>query len=388
MIGDALGGPVEFQDRAKVQAVAQPPKAWRDQEILDKHALEAAAARLRLRSYSDLRPLPEPYGHWSPDAPPGTVTDDSRHKLILLQALHRTEAAAAWPFDVRALARTYLEWPAHTALESRPDYQPLIHDWLEEWRFSARWVLGGRDQATCRPPERLWNGLPTCCGQMTLPPLAGIFAGQPVEAYRTAYHLAFFDNGWGRDLNAAWVAALATALTARVDSSLDHPRANDWEPVLAAMRGTDPYGYREVPWTQRSVDRWLDLAQRLAREADRRPARLFTALDEEFRHTIKWEAQVPFVVTFAVLELADYHPLAAIQLSIEWGHDTDSYAQMVGALVGALHGARLFPTHLSEPVRERLKLDYGEDLDSLVDLLMRLQERAPNERLFSDDRLR
>jgi ADP-ribosylglycohydrolase len=123
---------------------------------------------------------------------------------------------------------------------------------------------------------------------------------------------------------------------------------------------------------------------RLAAEAERRPAWLFAALDEESRQTIKWEAQVPFVVTFASLALCDYHPLAALQLSIEWGHDTDSYAQMLGAVVGALHGSAVFPQGLRETVSERLALDYGEDTGGLAALLERLSRRAEHERLFRD----
>ncbi|HMO66007.1 MAG TPA: ADP-ribosylglycohydrolase family protein, partial [Verrucomicrobiota bacterium] len=81
-LGDALGGPVEFQDPDKVQALPDPPKRWGDDEILDAPARAAAAARLRLRPYAPLRPVSESYGQWGTNCPPGTVTDDSRHKLV------------------------------------------------------------------------------------------------------------------------------------------------------------------------------------------------------------------------------------------------------------------------------------------------------------------
>jgi ADP-ribosylglycohydrolase len=120
---------------------------------------------------------------------------------------------------------------------------------------------------------------------------------------------------------------------------------------------------------QRSVDRWLDLALASAAAAERRPARLFARLDEIFHDTIKWEAQVPFVVTFACLALCDYDPLPALQLSIEWGHDTDSYASLVGAFVGALHGVELFPAELGQAVVTRLRADYDEDVGAWARLL-------------------
>jgi ADP-ribosylglycohydrolase len=383
LIGDALGGPVEFQDPERVRGLRWPPKSWRDDEVLDERALDAAAARLRLRSYADLRPEPEPYAHWTPEAAPGTVTDDSRHKLVLLSGLRRAEAQGAWPFDVQAMARAFLVWPDRDEIRSR--YPQLVEDWLREFRYGARWVVGRAEPGKRLPPERMWNGLPTCSGQMVFPPLAAVFAGRPEEAYRATYLLAFLDNGWGRDLNAAYVAALARALVLAEPAPGMPPGPADWVPILEALRQTDPFEHAKVPWTQRSVDRWLDLAQRLSAEADYRPARLFAALDEEFRETIKWEAQVPFVVSFATLALTRYHPLAALQLSIEWGHDTDSYAQMVGALVGARYGSALFPREMRETVRGRLKLDYGEDVDELVDLLDRLRLRAARERLFPDE---
>jgi ADP-ribosylglycohydrolase len=376
-LGDALGGPIEFQPAERVAALPDPPKAWRDDEVLDAAARVAAASQVRLRSYAELRPEPEPYAHWSPNAAPGTITDDSRHKLVLLFALRRAEHDRAWPLTARGLARAYLDWLDQDSIRSRPAYRQLGADWLGEWLGAARWVLGERDVPRALPPERLWGGLPTCCGQMTLPPIAALYAGAPAEAYRAAYQLAFFDNGFGRDLNAALVAGLAAALAAPAAPARG---AAGWAPLLETMRRTDPYAYGRVPWVQRPVDRWLDLALRLADEAAGRPARLFAALEREFRDTIKWEAQVPFVVVFACLALADYDPLAALQLSVEWGHDTDSYAQLLGALAGARHGADLFPAALRRTVAERLAADYGADIEADAALLDRLRQRTPTAR--------
>ena len=380
LIGDALGGPVEFQDLNEVARLPTPTKRWLDDEVLDAHGLAAARDRLILRPYAPLRPAPEPYAHWSVNAPPGTVTDDSRHKIVLLDCLRTAQKKGRWPISARTLAQTYLDWPAGGPVRQRPDVLKLNEDWLREWHLASRWQLGERKPELALPPERLWSGLPTCCGQMTLPPLAALFPGKPDSAYRAAYSLAYFDNGWGRDLNAALVAGLAEALT--VPANLPTPAA--WERIYQAMRGPDPYRYREVPWTHRSVDRWLDLAQSAAREANRHPARLFQRLETEFRQTIKWEAQVPFVVAFAVLALCDHDPLAALQLSIEWGHDTDSYAQLVGAFIGARHGVGLFPERLARPVRERLAADYGQDVREWVTLLQAIRRRGAQTRLIAD----
>lgn len=375
-LGDALGGPVEFQEAAKVQALPDPPKRWRDDEVFDAPARAAAAARLRLRPYAPLRPVSESYGQWGSNCPPGTVTDDSRHKLVLLHALRAADRADAWPLDVRGLAQAYLDWPARPVVAENPEFRAQCADWLEEWQLAARWVLGERDAARALPPERMWQGLPTCCGQMTLPPLAAVFAGRPDDAHRAAWHLAFFDNGFGRDLNAALVAALATALVTPSDPAQPKPA---WDAVLAALRETDPYRHRKIRWSQRAVDRWLDLALRAAREAEGRPARMFAVFEQEFRHSSKWEAQVPFVVAFGCLALAEFEPLPAMQLTLEWGHDSDSYAQLLGAFTGALFGPGIFPAAWREAVAARLAADFSEDLEAQVDLLDRLRRRARTE---------
>ncbi len=375
-LGDALGGPIEFQAPDAVRRLPNPPAIWRDDEVFDDDARLATRARLQLRGYKDLRPKPESYGHWNDNAAPGTVTDDTRHKLILLQALHQADRSDRWPLDRPAFARAHLEWASSPAIAAKPEYTALAADWLEEWRFAARWILGDRDPSRARPPERMWQGIPTCSGQMSLLPLAAIHAGQPDRAYRAAYHLGFFDNGFGKDLNAALVAALAVALTVEVDPARP---ADAWRVILDAMRRTDPYQYGKIRWTTRSVDRWLDRVRSLVDGADRRPARLFAALEREFQSTTKWEAQVPFTVAFACLAMADYDPLAALQLSLEWGHDTDSYAQVVGAFVGALHGPDLFPPEWTRAVSDRLQADFGVDLVEesrfLADLRVRAQDR-------------
>jgi hypothetical protein len=250
---------------------------------------------------------------------------------------------------------------------------------LYEIRLAARWVLGERDPKLALPTERLWSGLPTCCGQMAFLPLAAVFPGDPVNAYLATYALAFIDNGWGRDLNSAIVAGLATAIALVPDES--QPQVS-WQKIFDSMRSTDPYAYRQVPWTQRSVDRWLDFIFDAVKRAQRRPEKLFAILENEFQNTTKWQAEVPFVVAFASLAICDFEPLAALQLSVEWGHDTDSYAQLLGAFVGALYGASIFPRAMRNTVEDRLQSDYGASLKGMVSLLTEIHQLAASQTVF------
>jgi len=369
-LGDAIGGPIEFQPQDAAQGLADPPKVWRMGEKLDAASRAVTAERLRLRSYHHLRPGAESYGQWNVRSAPGTITDDTRHKLVLLHALHAAHGAGRWPMGVGDLARSYLDWPSTSAVVGREGYEELAADWLEEWQFAARWELGERDLSRALPPSRMWQSLPTCCGQMTLLPLAALFAGQPEKAYLAAHHLGFFDNGFGKDLNAALIAGLAQALATPVAKG---GSAAAFEKVLAAMRATDPLRFGKIRWSERAVDRWLNLALRFAEQAKGEPARLFASLEAEFLRTTKWEAQVPFVVAFSCFALAEYDSLAALQLSLEWGHDTDSYAQLVGAFAGALHGVELFQADWRGAVASRLQADHGVDLEQECRFLLELQ---------------
>ncbi|MBL9172147.1 MAG: ADP-ribosylglycohydrolase family protein [Verrucomicrobiales bacterium] len=380
--GDAFGGPIEFQDPDQVQKLPTPPRRWREGYVLDRQERTALADRIRLRAYDPLRPVPESYGQWNPHAAPGTITDDTRHKLILLYALHQADRRNRWPVGAREMAQAFLDWPAEKAVSGNPGYGPLAADWLEEWQLAARWILGERDARRARPPERMWQGLPTCCGQMTSLPLAALFPGRPEEAYLAAWRIGFFDNGWGRDLNAATVAGLSVALTLTPDPSA--PR-EAWNRILAAMRQCDPFGYSKIRWTQRAVDRWLDYALRTARESGGQPARMFAAWDTEFRDHAKWEAQIPFVVMIGCLSLCEFDPLASLQLSQEWGWDTDSYAQLLGAFVGALYGPAIFRREWLEAVESGLNRDFGFALRSEAEFLAGLAEDShPRRQLIGE----
>jgi hypothetical protein len=54
-------------------------------------------------------------------------------------------------------------------------------------------------------------------------------------------------------------------------------------------------------------------------------------------------------------------------------YDTDSYAPLVGAFIGARHAAALFPASLSAPVLDRLRAEYAVELGDWVGLLAELR---------------
>ncbi|MEM9663526.1 MAG: ADP-ribosylglycohydrolase family protein [Bacteroidota bacterium] len=346
LVGDAAGGPVEFQpaQRGPWTAVDTP---------LTDASRQALATAFHLRPYDRAG---APYAHWTDYGPPGTVTDDSRFKVLFMQALRR----AGQP-DRNVFAETLLA----TWADTTGPHAALRRAWLDEFAYSARWVLGQRGP-DARPPERAWGGIPTMAGQMPFLPIAALHPNNPEAAYRATWDVDFLDNGTARDLNAALVAGLAAALT---DDAT-------WASVEQAMRTTDPYGFGEIEWVPRRLDRWLDRAHHMVARADGRPYRLYQILEAELGAETWWEAWVPMTVVFACAELADYDPLASMQLVLEFGYDTDSYLQVMGAILGALHGPTAFPTGIRETVAAQFQADYGVQLDAWVDTLMELAASA------------
>ncbi len=56
--------------------------------------------------------------------------------------------------------------------------------------------------------------------------------------------------------------------------------------------------------------------------------------------------------------------------------DTDSYAQVLGCLGGAVRDIDVFPKPIRDAVRRAVLTEYGEDVDTLGDLLKGFAERA------------
>ncbi len=368
LIGDAAGGPLEFKTRQELAEFDTPLKVWADDERLTPELLHQHGAAFRLLPYDELRPDPAPYGQWTERAPAGTLTDDTRMKIFVVRAIRRAYDEGR-SVTARDVASELIAFGQDTRLLARPGYAKLCGEWLEQWSPAAHWLLGEREPGKAFPPERLWAGMGTVAGQMALLPLAAAMPGDPQAAYESAYRVGFFDNGPAKDINSAIVAGLSAALAAKIDTGEESP-PHGWQALERAVRDVDPYRYSSIPWVERPAVRWLDFALDAADRADRCPARLFAILENELGARTWWEAHATYASAFAIARLCDYHPLASLQLALELGHDTDSTAQLLGALVGAVYGAVAFPAEMRELVTARLAADYDEQLEDWVDLLM------------------
>lgn len=366
VLGDALGGPVEFQEGPLVDRLLPGTRAWSPSRKLTADERRQLAQTLTLYSYEELRPGVESYAQWRRQAPAGTVTDDTRHKIVLMRTLRQAIESKRFPISVTDLAQQYIGFTPHLGITPTGELAEMVEDGFREYRYAARWLQGDRDPARARPLERLWSGEATCSGQMMLTPLAAAFPGDPLAAYRAAFALDFIDSPNARDMAAAIVAGLAAVIDPRVNGQSEQER---WQLLLNTMRATDPYRYADVPFAGRPLHYWLDTAAQLARRADGSPARLFQLLETEGRPFYWWDAHFTFLVPIAILHLSEFDPLAALHLTLDFRHDTDSYAHLLAAMAGAVHGEQIFPQAMRDTVRRQLNIDYGEDPLRWCDLL-------------------
>jgi ADP-ribosylglycohydrolase len=373
LLGDALGGPTEFQEGPHIDAVLPNLRRWPDDRRLTAADRRALAEGLQLRSYSGLRPQAEPYGPWSAGGPAGTVTDDSRHKIVLMRTLQRAIRDDRWPVTAADLAREYLAFTPHEG--QAPDERLLIlnDEGFREYRYAARWLLGDRDEQRARPVERLWSGVANCSGQMLLLPLAAAFPGQPEQAYRAAFMLDFVDAPIARDLAASMVAALASVMD---PATLAWPAEQRWQRLLTTLRQTDPWGFAAVPFAGRPWIRWLDQAETFATDARGDTGALFRRLETDGQPVYWWDAHFTLLVPLACLHHCQFDPLATLHLTLDFRHDSDSYAQVLGAMIGAVHGQQVFPQPMRDAVAARLSADYGESCQAWCEVLAQCASRA------------
>ncbi len=365
LVGDALGGPLEFSRASADEKKLIDARSWPEDRQISNADLERCAESLPLHGYEDLRPNSAPYGPWRERAPAGTLTDDSRHKIVLMDAIREAHKRGLeiTPEDI---AHSFLNFQPVATHGDESNLMVLNEEGFREYRYAARWLLGDRVLQRARPLSRLWAGVNNCSGQMMFPPLAVRFAGDPDQAYRTTYELDFIDAAIARDITSSFVAGLASLLSVDMDGS---PSQQRWTTFLAGMRDTDPFRYRDVPFAGRQLHRWLSKSEEFVERAAGKPKRLYELLESEGQPAFWWDAHFTLLVPLCMIRFCDYNPLAALHLTLDFGHDTDSYAQVLGCMIGAVHGKDVFPLDMLDAVSQSLKSDYGESVSEWYETL-------------------
>jgi hypothetical protein len=163
-IGDAAGGPLEF---------VKPPlrSYWTTtKKTITGKGIAALADSFKLRSYPKNA---EPFAQWEPSAAAGTITDDTRFKIILFNTLKNYHGK----LDRENFAEEVLNFGNRIPGK----YKPWFDKWIIEIAYATRWVLGERENAY--PPQRIWGGIPTMAGQMPFLPVAALYPHNARNAY-------------------------------------------------------------------------------------------------------------------------------------------------------------------------------------------------------------
>lgn len=319
-LGEAYGGPREFRPRMPLKLSSVPTeKEW-----------DNYGKTLVLENYSF---PPSDYGHWDHRGRKGSLTDETRHKIIYLNS----------PKTKKGLAETYIQYSQKNG---------RFTSWLDEYVRAARWVTGVRELPLALPLERLWGGMSTQAGQMVFLFEALSHLERPEEGYLQVWNLNWIDQAQAKDVTSS-VVVLSTLLIAQTP----------FHKALEEVKKIDPFQFNNVPYVPRRVSQLMDEALRISQMAKGNPHQLFKLFEENLHPVTWWEDYVPFVISIALIDFVGLkHPHAALKLAIDFGHDTDSVAHVLGAWLGAIYSEEMFNVDDVEIVNQLMKEEYGHEI--------------------------
>ncbi|MBC8449799.1 MAG: ADP-ribosylglycohydrolase family protein [Chloroflexi bacterium] len=313
-IGDAMGGPVE---------------GWHYERIVEAYGVVNT-----LLPYDQ---SPDYHSHFA--IAPGTVTDDTRLKHLLCQAIMARGDLPRRGDVVKTLADAY--YAAQTDLE---------RGFLEEY------VLGGMHGEA----KLIWGGQPTNGLIMANSPLGLICPADPERAFALSYDVDFISDGYAK--YSAAMAAAAVAAAMRPQATV----ASVVEEVLAASQAHRAEGElaRQWHWYEHVFQINESLVKR-AVEIAAHHADVFSLRAEFYEHLqvspLGSEAGQTLAVALGMLVAAGgdlrqtliglsacdaQAGLSACDAQagcVNYGRDNDSYASVAGAIAGALQGTGAIP---------------------------------------------
>ena len=278
-----------------------------------------------------------------------------------------------------ALANVYLDVGDHLDAYHMADYLvPEIADkviYIPELEretvlvnrlfYAEKYLLLRLRHAHVDPREAGVGNVVNCGAAMYMSPVGMVNAGNPREAYREAIELAgAHQSSFGREAAGVMAAAVAEALRpgATVESvvdtciSLAHDGTrNAIDAVTTAAR--DCKGWEEAIPVLRDAVRPFDTVGEVYRDPQldaRKPSRL-NAIEE-----------LPVALGMLVANRGAY--VETVLGGVNYGRDSDSIAQMGGAIAGALHGEAAVPEAWISKVASASKRDFKRVADGLAEV--------------------
>jgi ADP-ribosylglycohydrolase len=363
--GDAMGAPTEMWSRFQIQAEFG-----------------------HVDSLTDMVREPSPEGTWNYNLHKGGSTDDTRWKMLTLEYVleqKHPDPLSARDFAFHILG-TYDHYTSGLASLRGRDPEPYEGKlmqmlWLKEWvKVAEAYVEDSLSHYDAL--STFYGGEMVCAGMLFAPAVGLAYPGEAEYAYKQAYELDIYDQGYARD-----IAALTAAMVAEAMDSSSTP-----DSILAVLRTVDPEGYFKGRLVGRSAYALYRQAQYIvkeARDADvetvlkEPPVKLSMELNsqEDSIRYAQWSlayAQLdkvvrsyPFhpaeihLVNLVALLLCDFDFQQTLAFIVNFGRDNDTTAAVAGAILGAYYGYEALPEAFKENV-----------LDSSKELGMDLEERA------------
>ena len=303
-VGDALGGPVEGRQ-------------WTPESLREAYG-----------EVDHMMPYERDVGchaHFHKGA--GAYTDDTRVKHLLCQAIIEAGGMPRAGDFGHVLARAY-----HHA----PD---ALHEGLvEEYYLKAIW---GRDKV-------IFSGEPTNGAIMSNSPIGVMAACRPDEAYQAGFDLGFLTDGYAKTASAMMVAAIAEAM--RPTPTVDGVISAAVDAHLSFAKRREGPHWNELEWKYdpnlHALQQGVEIAKR---ESDLR------AVERALYETLEWghlfsEATHTLVVPLTMFVATGGDFKRSVIACVMYARDNDSYASVVGALIGAYHGVGAIPQDWVETV--------------------------------------
>lgn len=296
-IGDAMGAPVE---------------GWHYERIAQTYGV--------IDTLLPYDRSPDYHAHFATAR--GTVTDDTRLKHILCQAIIARGGQPRRGDLVKACADAY--YAAQTDLE---------RGFLEEY------VLAGMHGEA----KLIWGGQPTNGFIMMNSPLGLICPCDPEAAFGLSYEVDFISDGYAKYSSAIAAAAVAAAMRPQatvssiITEALTACRAHKVEGDLS--RNWHWYSHVFEP-NEQLVETAVEIAAR-HRDVLSVRAEFYKALQ---MGALGSEAGQSLAVALGMLVAAEGDLRMSVIGCVNYGRDNDSYATIAGAIAGALQGTGAIPS--------------------------------------------
>lgn len=291
-IGDAMGGPVEGS-------------AW----------VKIAATHGRLTEFLPYGNEGDYHANWG--TAPGTITDDTRLRNVLVRCIVEGGRAPSRGDFARAITEAYYAAPDGRAMGFWEEYH----------------LKGIYDDEM-----RIWGGQSVNGNVMMIGPVGLLFPCDPESAFRAAVEVGYLSEGYS--VTASGIAAAAVASAMAPDATVE----GVVESALAASARWRVSGPRMKEWQHhREIGQPVEIAVEKAVALARKPNRdiwsvrqpLYDALPlptfSDSAHTV--------AVALAMFVAAEGDPRESIIGAVNYGRDCDSYASVAGSIAGAFRGA-------------------------------------------------